>query len=59
MPTVQELSARIDRLETDVWKAVDKLRDQIERIQNRPPVWASILISCLMFALGIAARAAF
>ena len=40
--------SRIEALEHDrgeQWDAIDKLR-------NRPPVWASAIISILMFALG-------
>jgi hypothetical protein len=58
MQSVQELSTRVDRLETDVRKTIDKLRDQMNQIRNRPPVWASLLISLLTFGLGIMASAA-
>jgi NO-binding membrane sensor protein with MHYT domain len=43
-------SARIENLETsdkEQWAAID-------RLQNRLPVWATLLISLLTFALGVA-----
>ncbi len=43
-----EHSKAIEVLEkdnTDQWAAIDKLR-------NRPPVWATVVISVLTFALG-------
>jgi hypothetical protein len=46
--------SRIESLETSdtkQWLA-------IERLQNRLPVWATLLISVLTFALGVATTAA-
>jgi len=49
--SVVDLTARFDRFEVDVWMTIDKLRDRL-------PVWATLLLSVLTFALGVAAHAA-
>jgi NO-binding membrane sensor protein with MHYT domain len=41
--------ARLDNLET----SDEKQWDAIARLQNRLPVWATLLISMLTFALGV------
>ncbi len=40
-----EAIATLKRDTADQWAAIDKLR-------NRPPVWATVVISVLTFALG-------
>jgi hypothetical protein len=48
---VDDLTARVDRLEPEVWTAIDKIRERL-------PVWATLFIWALGVALGVAVTVA-
>ena len=50
-----EHRARLKNLEdekSEVWQAIEKIREGIDLLRNRPPVWTSLLIAALTGALG-------
>ncbi len=47
--------ARLKNLEDgkgDIWQAIDKLREAIDLLRNRPPVWMGLLFAGLTGVLG-------
>jgi len=49
------IGAKVESLEkSDVqqWSELHLVNAKIERIMNRPPVWTTVVISVLTFALG-------
>lgn len=49
------IATKLDGLEhndEEIWGAIEKLRDGLDSLRNRLPVWATLVISLLTFALG-------
>ena len=38
--------------EAELWKAIERIRDALDELRNRPPVWCTLLLSVLTFLLG-------
>ena len=53
-PDVDTLEKQIDKLDADVeveftelWNAIDKCRDQILKVMERPPAWCTAVIAII------------
>jgi len=55
---VQGLEKTVAHNETETWAAIEKLRDAVNTIRNRPPAWVTAVISLLTFLLGISVTVA-
>ena len=47
--------AALQKADDDQWTAIDKLRAAMDSVRNRPPVWASMLITVLVGVVAVLA----